>query len=1572
MKRIRHILLILAVILTCGLNVSAEIQYDYTVDFNTSIQTSLHDFRVAPNWKHIVDKYDDGSRIYYMSYSYNKSGGRSGSGAIYAAEQKAGDSYDNKEVYDLLVTPNVYGEVSLWVKLYSGTGYVEFYTLNDTGTARAERIARFSNSSSSSPQLSESEWRQVKINVDDLQRIGIRASRAYIDDFKAEEANIEPERSIKIESADPKATTGTIYWDQIAGGKVVVKYTVTVTNDGEVDLTPGERGYSVSIINGKTSETYATTDVPQALAVGETSLPFDVVAEIESDKVSAIWPASYNSVPMNLRENLYGSVVERAQSNYNPYTIKFIFRKSGSTQSSSQTDPVAFGVISEDTSLSYEIANNGVAPMEITSVELPEGFSSNFPAGGTTVEKGTPFTLDITLSSTAKGLHSGDLKITYLNEKGASLTYVASITGTVVAPGTWSADFNNTSTGKTPLYPSGSVAEAGIQGDYTKYIDGVYDVYLTSWGASDYAVGNNKFITPLLHAESGDKLTFDAGTTNTSSSAYFVKVYVSSDRVNWGDPVLSLDNSTLATSMKSFEINFPEAGDWYVGFAIYGGKVDNIVGLTQVAVDHDIYFIEFSQTEIVQTGVSINSTVKILPLTNEAADSYTVSYVVDGQTVATLPAQALTADSKNTKTFYLSYTPDYDVTKTVETYYVFDFGGTVFKTETRSLTVTCQPDFVFFDKGQASGGITKPSSRVAPIDFGITNTPGVTLDFEIFNWGTAPLNVKSISIPEGFEVSATAPLTVAAKERQEVNISFSTETPGNYSGDLEIVYVDADGSDKTYTLGIIGKMLDPSKWYASFDNKTSEGLWPAGSLHQKSVELTNYTGSYTEPDCAITCSSSATSKTPNNLFTTPLLKAEAGETFSFDAFIYSAAWTEGIVKVYYAASRDDLLDENTCTLLDTFSGKGVDQNHLMSTDPRTFSVNIPESGEFYIGIKILSRARVDNLYGLTLIDRPAEFIVSNTEFPATGVQNTPVAVTVDIINIGTREALPTDYDVCVYIDGIPSTTTVEEVIPVANRIDATPSRITPTFLTSQTGRHNVWIEITSENTSYKSDPVEIELSDEKYSGETVAGTPSGTTNTTPISSSYRNSETLSLYTPEILGLEDGEIINRLTWKGYSTISEPLISDIMVYYMLTDDTSISAPEEVESYDTIDMDRLASIPGYKWEAKGSKDELVDLLTIDLSKPIVYEEGKSLMILVRSTSSAYKYGIEFEKGKETGLSYYHRNDGDKGIFTSTWTAETLPVLHLGLKGEPTVLSGEVTAAGRPAAGATLTFTATDGSGVGYTTTTDTKGQYSLSVIQNRKTYDVTIVSADGKYAKYTDCRAFPESETLDISLSLIQTLNDDTTTVEAGDDNIIVWQTIFPEGFSAIVLPFDLDGGEVAEIFGEDALIHEFIGDEGKGAVKAKFGLRVLPGLEAGVPYLIYLEESSRTATLRDKKTISTPVSVDGTSLTFTGTFSPVELRAGMFIPTSFTHTGSDKAPKRAPGSGWLAPFRAFFRSLGSDVNTVTFTTDSDLPINTGIDTAISDEEDEPIYDLNGFTVTDPAPGIYIRNGKKIVIK
>lgn len=1566
MKRLYKFLMALAMTMTGGLVSQAETVENYTVDFNSKISTSDHAFRVASNWKHIVDKYtDDYGFDYYMSYNYRASDGVGDTGALQCGEQKAGDSWsDNGPVWDLLVTPVVSGKIYLKVKgsSYSG-GYVELYKVNANGTAKdgstLKKIAQ-------NTDFTNSDYSEIEVDLAELgldgQRVGIRASKVYLDDFRAESAEIEPEKSIKIVTAEPSATSGVIYWDQQPDGKVSVKYTVTVQNNGEAYLTQGDPNYSISLVYGSNDEVLATVPVPYDLAVGDTSAPFDVVALVENPK--SIWTSTYKYIPINLMENLQGSKVTCANSNYKPWEAKFVFRKANSSQTSVYTDPVAMGMVTAATTMNYEIFNNGIAPLTIKSISLPQGFTMNLDGSEFVLGKEETKPFDITFPATEAGKFAGNLVIEYSENGGEVKTFTLPVSATMIAEGTWFADFNSDN---KFAYPAGTVAEGGVQNDY-KYVNGGYNYWLKSYPNSEYAEGNNKFITPKLHAAAGDVMSFDVASDDSSKEdTHFLKVYLSKDRMNWGGPVATYKETELegTNEWNAKSISFPEEGDWYVGFAIYGVRLDNLVGGTKVDVANDLFIKSVSQKDEVQSGVSYDASVDVIAVSDIAKETYTVKYYVDGVAVADLTARAMTASATSTTTFKTTCSITADQTKTVPTYFEFVFDdGTTYRSADKYIKVTNESYFVFFDKDTYVGGYA-PDSRKTAIDFGKVNAAGIAKEFEIYNWGTAPLQVKSISVPEGFSVSAEAPLEVGGKARKQVDVIFSAEVPGSFSGNLEIVYVDSKGDDATYTLPVSGTMMDPTKWYATFNDGSEEVAWPKGSIRGKNVSAVNT--SYSNPNFHIT-----SSYTEDNMFITPKLHAEAGEAIQFDAQLYSNSWTEGTVNVYAAATREGLSDETARKHLVTVSGNSEDEAlKPVTAEYKTFSAVMDEAGDYYIGFEITGRLKVDEIFGFTLVPVAHEWMNVTASVPETGMQNNEVKGSLKVLNIGLVDEKAGEYTVKATINGKEFASQPEVTIYSRNLIDDEARTAVPfSFRSSKVGKFSVNVEISAGDYTIAAEPVEITITEEIINGEKVVGDSKGTSSIFN-NLNYNHSESVQLYTADDLGLAAGAKIKSIRFKGTGT-SGDLVTAVKVYYELTDDTEEVKPTAV-NYDTTNMTCILDNENYEWKKSNT---LTDLLVINLENPIVYEAGKSLRIFVKSDANKYK-SFSFEAFSKKGNAYRQHNDY---TLSGSWGDIERPVMYLDLAIEPRALSGTVIDPdGNAVEGAVVVLTSNDGDDVEYEATSGADGAYNVNVIQSSRTYDA-MVTAEGMEAGEEGINVADESLVKNFQLSHVFVISEEGANLFDATNAVVYLKPMLKDGLNAVALPFSLTKDEVYSIFGANADVYTFQGVKAaSGVVQAYFPSvmhadTTVPeeapeaqaeaevAMEAGVPYLVYIDEEMQPQKFNAdvkaemKKTVTE-------NMDFVATAAEVEPADNQLV------LNGTQFAKAAEGVKVL-PFQAYLHAKNSDIAGAAVNLHSMPDAVEGI--VIDREGDDVIYDLNGFRVKNPDKGIYIINGKAVMVK
>ena len=320
---------------------------------------------------------------------------------------------------------------------------------------------------------------------------------------------------------------------------------------------------------------------------------------------------------------------------------------------------VEFGTVGKAKSKTFTVTNSGEATLNITSIE-----SSN-----TTDFTVTPATLEVA------GGETGEFTVTFvwdgeaLNaEKTATITVTSSneglepvsfsVTGT--RDNLWMADFE----GENPLegWENSGFTVKATAGSSN-------NIALTSnFAVSAYTSSFSTLTTPLLMANAGDKLTFDAFFLFGDDP---LKVEYSTDGVNFNEenPLLSFTGSPkyAAQSYASFEIEAPITGDFYLRFSTkYGNAIDNIEGFKLApAREHDAVIVSSSIPSYAYQYREYTASVTVQEKAGKDDEVVTAELWVNGEKVATESGITLTA-SDNTQ-ITLKFTPHEDMTA-VEAY----------------------------------------------------------------------------------------------------------------------------------------------------------------------------------------------------------------------------------------------------------------------------------------------------------------------------------------------------------------------------------------------------------------------------------------------------------------------------------------------------------------------------------------------------------------------------------------------------------------------------------------------------------------------------------------------------------------------------------------------------------------------------------------------------------------------------------------------------------------------------------------------------------------------------------------
>ena len=568
----------------------ADVVSPYTYNFE-GLSTSSTDFAPA-GWGHVVEGYDGYGDFYYVDYQLKESGGYGDNGAyLYIGSQTIGDgSWDQGTVADMLVTPPITGDASIYVKKNKSSGTITFYTCSYN--ASTKKYSKGSKYDVTVPELSETEWTKVDIpGVAADMRIGICGDDVSIDEFAAASAVIELRKELNVSLV--KLLSGATA-DADVDGNITLKMNVKVKNNGDIALNPGDENYSLSIMRKNTGSAADTEVYTQPIAValqpGETS---DFI------ELNAVIPVTESARSrFDVRENITGS------SSYGGWVDIYAYKPDFSVTTTS-FDVISngtlqdFGISQSSVDKEYNIRNTkGAAPLTINSITVPEGFTYSIKDEDVAETLTTPFVvrahekllLTVTMDASVLGSRSGDIVVTPADGQGTAITLPVS--GTIVDPSKLYVTFAD---GK---FPAGTYVE-GNSWTVDKYTngDGNYSAVNSS------VAPMTKFVLPKIRLGEGESLTFTAAKRGSSSK---LNVYYSADRVNWTlAQSISEDASDEANKFsadkygssysyidvfkyKSFTPAIP-AGDWYVAFEAGYSRIGSIVGGTVLAIpEHEL------------------------------------------------------------------------------------------------------------------------------------------------------------------------------------------------------------------------------------------------------------------------------------------------------------------------------------------------------------------------------------------------------------------------------------------------------------------------------------------------------------------------------------------------------------------------------------------------------------------------------------------------------------------------------------------------------------------------------------------------------------------------------------------------------------------------------------------------------------------------------------------------------------------------------------------------------------------------------------------------------------------------
>lgn len=196
-----------------------------------------------------------------------------------------------------------------------------------------------------------------------------------------------------------------------------------------------------------------------------------------------------------------------------------------------------------------------------------------------------------------------------------------------------------------------------------------------------------------------------------------------------------------------------------------------------------------------------------------------------------------------------------------------------------------------------------------------------------------------------------------------------------------------------------------------------------------------------------------------------------------------------------------------------------------------------------------------------------------------------------------------------------------------------------------------------------------------------------------------------------------------------------------------------------------------------------------------------------------------------------------------------------------------------------------------------------------------------------------------------------------------NVYLERTLVADTWNTLILPFEMTAAEVTELFGEgtqtatlkangyDAETNNYAFEDGGSMISA------------GWPFLVKPTKAMTVATFTGKELTNDIISTD---TYFVGSYNPQAVAVGDKL------VGAGNKLLTVGTAGKIKAFRAYFPAqTGGEAKDATFTIDGEVTGIIGINGEII-ETTGNIYDLQGRKVSKPQHGVYIVNGKKVVMK
>lgn len=193
----------------------------------------------------------------------------------------------------------------------------------------------------------------------------------------------------------------------------------------------------------------------------------------------------------------------------------------------------------------------------------------------------------------------------------------------------------------------------------------------------------------------------------------------------------------------------------------------------------------------------------------------------------------------------------------------------------------------------------------------------------------------------------------------------------------------------------------------------------------------------------------------------------------------------------------------------------------------------------------------------------------------------------------------------------------------------------------------------------------------------------------------------------------------------------------------------------------------------------------------------------------------------------------------------------------------------------------------------------------------------------------------------------------------------RTIKADKWNSFVVPFAISNEDLKVAFGEDVEVAEYSEmADGENSV-VDFTKMVTPAIAANTPVLLKTSTAGTQYTFMERTITTGDAKVEGAAnFDFVGTYAATtDIAAGDYFI-------SDNELYKSTGATTIAGTRAYIKAKTAGARLVNFSIDG---VTTGIEgIKAADMENGNVYNLNGQRVEKAQKGLFIINGKKVVVK